>query len=397
MINSIVQGDCLDLMAQLSNESINMVYCDPPFFTQRTHKLSDKENKTYEFEDSWESMNHYKEYLTERFIEIKRILTGDGSIFVHCDRNASHHIRIVLDEVFGVNNFRSEIIWRYKRWSNSKKGLLNNHQTIFMYSKSSNYKFNVLLEDYSATTNIDQIMQERVRSENNKTTYKRDENGVPVLAAPKKGVPLSDVWDIPFLNPKAKERVGYPTQKPLTLLERIIEISTDKGDIVLDPFCGSGTTAVASSLLERDYIGFDISEEAVEISRQRIENPIKSESNLLINGISTYNTKSESELCILKSLDATIVQRNRAVDGYLKYNFEDKPIPVRIQKPEETIDEIVWLMNSNKKTKDSKLKIIIKTAVVGLLESTNIPDDFVILESHTFSIRNIIKKLNQNL
>jgi site-specific DNA-methyltransferase (adenine-specific) len=129
----------------------------------------------------------------------------------------------VLDQVFGVENFQSEIIWSYKRWSNSKKGLLNNHQTIFFYSKTKEFKFNQKYDDYSASTNIDQIVQLRERDTRNKAVYKKNDDGTPVLCATKKGVPMGDVWDIPYLNPKAKERVSYPTQKPILLLERIIE------------------------------------------------------------------------------------------------------------------------------------------------------------------------------
>src|SRR5699024_9228610 len=139
-------------------------------------------------------------------------------------------------------------IWAYKRWSNSKKGLLNNHQNIYFYSKSKSFKFNTMYTDYSPTTNLDQILQARMRDEHAKSKYKTDENGQVVLGKEKKGVPLSDIWNIPYLNPKAKERTGYPTQKPILLLEQIIKIATDEGDTVLDPFCGSGTTLVAADL-----------------------------------------------------------------------------------------------------------------------------------------------------
>src|SRR5699024_10062750 len=138
-----------------------MIYCDPPFYSQKIQKLSDKENNEFSFNDSWPSIEDYYNFLKVRFDEMHRILSDDGFIFVHCDRSASHHIRLALDESFGSGNFQSEIIWRYKRWSNSKKGLLNNHQNIYMYSKGKNFKFNTLYEEYSATTNIDQIMQER--------------------------------------------------------------------------------------------------------------------------------------------------------------------------------------------------------------------------------------------
>ena len=231
---------------------------------------------------------------------MKRILKDTGSIFLHCDKTASHHLRVLLDNVFGINNFQSEIIWSYKRWSNSKKGLLNSHQNIYFYSKSSKFKFNTIYTDYSATTNIDQILQQRKRDENGKCVYKTDEDGNVITENEKKGVPLSDVWEIPFLNPKAKERVGYPTQKPILLLEKIIQIATDEGDIVLDPFCGSGTTLVASELLNRKYIGIDSSEDAIKIAKDRINNPIRTESKLLNIGIEKYKNKNEKELEILK-------------------------------------------------------------------------------------------------
>jgi len=116
--------------------------------------------------------------------------------------------------VFGVENFQSEIIWVYRRWSSSKKGLLNAHQTIYFYSKTKNFKFNTLYTDYSPTTNIDQILQARARNEKGKAVYRRDQNGDIVIGKEKKGVPLSDVWNIPFLNPKAKEESDTQHRNP---------------------------------------------------------------------------------------------------------------------------------------------------------------------------------------
>ena len=113
---------------------------------------------------------------------------------------------------------------------------MNNHQNIYFYSKTKDFKFNTFYTDYSASTNVDQILHDRVRNKDSKSIYKTDEDGKPVIGKKKNGVPLSDVWNIPYLNPKAKERTGYPTQKPILLLEQIIKIATDKGDVVLDPF-----------------------------------------------------------------------------------------------------------------------------------------------------------------
>ncbi len=333
MTNSIVLGDCIDVLSQLESDYVDLIYLDPPFFTQTTQKL-DK----YSFDDKWIDIIEFKEYIKDRLFHCKRVIKDTGSIFLHCDKIASHYLRIALDEVFGFDNFQSEIIWQYKRWSNSKKGLLNNHQVIFFYSKTKNFKFNQKYEPYSSTTNLDQIFQERSRDINGKTGYKKDINGGNILMKGKQGVPLSDVWSIPFLNPKAKERVGYPTQKPILLLEKIIELVTDKEDLVLDPFCGSGTTLVAAKLLGRNYIGIDKSKDAIELSNKRLECPIKTESNLLKKGRESYNNQSEDILKILESKNISPVQRNKGIDGFLKINGEIKPIPVRIQRSFETVD-----------------------------------------------------------
>lgn len=309
--NMIYNDDCLNILKKINSGTVDLIYLDPPFYTQRKHYLSDSDGKRYEFQDVWGSRTDYLEYLKIRLVEMRRILKDKGNIFLHCDVSANHYPRILLDEIFGEDNFQSEIIWTYRRWSNSRKGLLPAHQTIFFYSKTAEFKFNMLYGEYSPTTNLNQILQERERDKNGKTRYKKDNNGNIVLSKEKKGVPVSDVRNIPYLNPKAKERVGYPTQKPVELLEKIILIGSDKGDLVLDPFCGSGTTLVAAKLLGRDYIGIDINPEATNLSKDRLDNPFKTSSSLLINGIKSYETKTEDELTILKQFDCNIVQRHR--------------------------------------------------------------------------------------
>ncbi|CAA6812029.1 MAG: DNA modification methyltransferase (EC [uncultured Sulfurovum sp.] len=299
-INTVFHGDCLEKMKIIDKNSIDLIYLDPPFFTQTKHKLQNRERtKEFSFDDTWGDNQSYAEFLEQRISLMRELLKETGSIFVHCDKSGEHIIRVVLDKVLGVKNFQSEIICSYKRWSNSKKGLLPTHQNIYFYSKNKKFKFNMIYTDYSETTNIDQILQRRTRDKNNKSVYDLDENGETKQSDKKKGVPLSDVWDIPYFNPKAKERVGYPTQKPLLLLERIIELVTDEGDVVLDPFCGSGTTCVASKILNRNYIGIDESIEAVELSLNRIENPIKTSSNLLKKGRASYVNVDQSALALL--------------------------------------------------------------------------------------------------
>lgn len=357
----LIHGDCKTELQKIEQNSIDLIYLDPPFFTQKKQILKNKENKEYSFEDSWDNITTYKNYIQERLKECKKVLKNTGSIFLHCDRSASHYLRTALDEVFGAENFQSEIIWSYKRWSNAKKGLLNAHQVIFFYSKTKDFKFNPVYTDYSPTTNLDQIFQKRMRDENGKTVYKTSENGNAELMEEKKGVPLSDVWEIPYLNPKAKERVGYPTQKPILLLERIIELVTDEEDTVLDPFCGSGTTLVASQLLNRKYIGLDQSEEAIELSKKRLEKPIKTESNLLKNGKESYINQDPKVLEILNRLHIIPVQRNKGIDGFLKTEKSFKPIPVRIQKENETLENAINFLLQACQKNGYQQKILIKT------------------------------------
>lgn len=388
----IKEIDCIDGLKELDNDSINLIYLDPPFFTQKTQKLSNKDGKNYSFNDKWNSIDDYIAYLKIRLSECKRVLRNDGCLFLHCDNKASHYIKIMLDEVFGYDNFQSEIIWAYKRWSNSQKGLIPNHEIIFFYSKTKNFKFNVLLTDYSATTNIDQIQQERIRDENGKVKYKTDDNGLIVQSKAKNGVPLSDVWEIPFLNPKAKERTGYPTQKPIELLEKIIMLASDEGDIVLDPFCGSGTTLVAAKLLNRKYIGFDINHDAIEMAINRLNAPFKTTSQLLKKGKSAYITKTDEDEKLLKMLGCTVVQRNKGIDAFFNENVDGKPVCVRLQKPDESIEETIHLLNNAMKAKNASYGIIILNPECEInTETIDKPNNILIIDNISKIIMKSIK------
>lgn len=143
-------GDCLELLPSLKKNSVDLIYLDPPFFTDKKHKLKNRERTTeFSFGDIWESDKDYAKFLYERMIEMRNVLSETGSIFVHCDKSGEHIVRALLDRVFGEDNFQSEIIWHYKRWSNSRKGLLPAHQNIYFYSKSKNFKFNTVYTSYS--------------------------------------------------------------------------------------------------------------------------------------------------------------------------------------------------------------------------------------------------------
>ena len=389
----LINNDCLIALQSVDDESVDMAYLDPPFFTQKTQVLKDSNGQQYEFSDKWESRETYLIYIKKRLIEAKRVLKNSGTIFLHCDSTASHYLKVLMDEVFGEENFQSEIIWSYKRWSNSKKGLLAGHQTIYFYSKTKNYKFNTLFCDYSPTTNLDQILQDRVRNSKGKSTYRRDGDGNVVLGKEKQGVPLSDVWEIPFLNPKAKERTGYPTQKPIELLERIIKISTDEGDIVLDPFCGSGTTLVAAKLLGRKFIGIDINPAAIELCNKRLENPLKSESHLLKLGVKAYQTKTEDELAILQSLDCDVVQRNKGIDAILKQHYLGKPVAVKLQKESESIVDAISLLSEAGKKRSCSFLVLILRESLCVEAAVNIPTNMVVLTRHETEMECQLNKL----
>lgn len=396
--NKIYHGNCIDKLKEIEANKVDLIYFDPPFFTQRKHSLTNKDNsKTYEFDDKYNSIEEYLTLVENVLEQSKRVLKNTGSVFLHCDKTASHNIRVVMDKVFGRENFQSEIIWSYKRWSNAKKGLLNAHQVIFFYSKTQDFKFNTLYTDYSATTNLDQILQDRERDENGKSVYKKDENGNVILGKEKKGVPLSDVWEIPYLNPKAKERTGYPTQKPVLLLNQILNIVTEEGDLVVDPFCGSGTTCISAKSLKRQFIGIDISMDAVELANSRLEEMVISESNLLNKGTNEYQEKTEKELAILQNINAFPVQRNSGIDGFLKDHFEGMPVPVKIQGEYETIEDAIEKLEKASYGKDYKMKILIQTRETGISRLFGFESDVTIIKSLELQTKDLLKKNNEGI
>ena len=355
-------GDCLAMLRKLGTSEVDLVYLDPPFFTNRRHSSVSRDRaEAFSFDDLWGDLGEYAEFMEQRLEQAHRVLKNSGSIFVHCDTSANFLLRALLDKIFGSDQFRSEIIWTYKRWSNSARNLLPAHQTIFFYSKSNAYKFNVLFGSYSETTNVDQILQKRKRDPDGVSTYAKDERGNVVYGNEKKGVPLSDVWAIPFLNPKAKERTGYPTQKPILLLERIIQISTEPGDLVVDPFCGSGTTLVAAAMLGRRALGIDISREAVELSNRRIAEPIRTESELLKKGHIAYATADLKALGLLEGLDLVPVHRNSGIDAFLKSQDGSSLIPVRVQKEGELISSAAASLVRAAMSKRAATAILVRT------------------------------------
>lgn len=393
--DEVIQGDCYEVVAAWADECIDLIYLDPPFLTQKRHRSTNRDrSRTFAFDDLWKSHHDYAKFIYERIELLHRVLKSTGSLFFHCDRNAIHIARAVLDDVFGVENFRSEIIWTYRRWSNNKNGLLSSHQNILYYSKSDQYTFHQIYTDYSPATNVDQILQQRARDAQGKSIYRRGGDGSVVSNGVKKGVPLGDVWDIPYLNPKAQERVGYPTQKPVLLLERIVELSTNPGDVVLDPFCGSGTTLVAAALKDRRFIGIDVSEEACELSRSRLESPSKTESALVQTGRDTY---ANADLPLLQSLagcDYVPVQRNRGIDAIINVPQLNSIVLVRIQRLGEALSETIRAIVQASKGKNAAMLLVVQTHGHGEEGAERkLPQSVRVVEATSYAIKKVLQKL----
>ena len=208
----------------------------------------------------------YLSYMVERLIWMKGILKPTGTIYLHCDPTCGHYIKVMMDSVLGHDNFRNEIIWSYRRWPVSNNDFQRMHDLLFRYSKGKNPSWNQLYEPLSDAT-IKRFGKKKQVADF--TTGKRLPRQVE---KPTPGAPMRDVWEIPIIAPSAKERMGYDTQKPLKLLNRIIEASTNEGDVVLDPFCGCATTLEAAHKLKRRWIGIDIAIHAIKrVSAVRLQ------------------------------------------------------------------------------------------------------------------------------
>lgn len=257
--------DNLNRLALLPRGSVDLIYLDPPFFSNRHYEVIwGDEAEVRSFEDRWEGgIYHYVEWMKERVFEMKRVLKPTGCLYLHCDQHASHYLKVMLDEVFGAEHFLNEIIWHYGLGAfRTSTRFPSKHDSLLLYANSANYKFNKVRGDVTAAMLAKYCHQ--------------DKGGSYMLSYGKKyylkgGKPFDDVWDIATISPTSAERLGYPTQKPEALLERVIQASSDPGDVVLDPFAGCGTTVVVAHRLRREWIGIDISPTACSLSRRRLQ------------------------------------------------------------------------------------------------------------------------------
>ncbi len=360
-INTLFYGDNLDILREyVADESVDLVYLDPPFNSNATYNVLFKapggeqsQAQIEAFEDSWhwnasaedafdqviksgntdaaEMLRAMRSFLKEndmmaylammavRLIELHRVLKPTGSLYLHCDPTASHYLKILLDAVFGPTHFLNEIVWKRTSAHSSAKRYGPVHDIILFYGKSSTYTWNKLFQAYDSTyldafyTHIDPDGRRWRRSDltgagirhgetgeawrgidisskgrhwaypprvleemdqQGKIHWPKRSGGMPMLKRyldKQRGNPLQSIFDdIPTMHNLSEERLGYPTQKPLALLERIISASSNEGDLVLDPFCGCGTTVHAAQKLNRRWIGIDITHLAISLVKRRL-------------------------------------------------------------------------------------------------------------------------------
>ena len=277
-------ADSLEVMPRLLEDykgKVKLVYFDPPFMTGREFDASmpvgekgyagDRAYYTRipSYSDSWESKEAYLNFLKEIFIGAKELLTEDGVICVHVDRHASHHVRLLMDEVFRENSFINEIIWHYRSGGSSKTSFPAKHDNIFIYGKSPKVKINPAAAGKARTDKRHNHMKRSVDIDG-RVYFSIKSNGKEYKYYEDDIVSFDDVWEISHLQQKHPERTGFGTQKPLELLDRIIRSCSQKGDIVCDLFAGSGTTLISAINNGRRYLGVDKSSLSLLTFRRRL-------------------------------------------------------------------------------------------------------------------------------
>ena len=277
MLNQLILGDNLEVLKSLPDDSIDLCYIDPPFFSNRNYAVIwGDSGEVRSFQDCWDGgVDTYINWMYDRVEQIHRVLKPTGSFYLHCDWHADAYLRVfVLDKIFGAKNFRNEIAWNRMTGAkgNSKDKFSNNWDTIFFYSKSDKVIFN---QEYLPLSD-DYVKKFYRYTDENGRKYRGAGGGRPAhyryYLDESKGVAVSNFWnDIKNVQGTSKERIGYPTQKPEALLERIIKASSNEGDVVLDCFMGGGTTIAVAQKLGRNWIGIDQSPAAFGVTRARLE------------------------------------------------------------------------------------------------------------------------------
>lgn len=270
-LNSVYLGDNLEILKQLDSELVDLIYIDPPFHSGVDYK---------EFSDKWKSLDEYLNFMALRINEMNRVLKNNGSFYLHCDKSAVFDLKPLCDKIFGRKYFRGEIIWDVGSVSGFKsqvKGWVRQHDTILFYTKSEDFTFNKQYAPYNDAY-IKKMF--RYKDEDGRVYRKRrggkqylDEKPGKIVGDIWNDVLIGDVWEDIYsyqTRTRSKEYLGYPTQKPEKLLERIISASSNEGDLVADFFCGSGTTLFVAKRLNRKWLGVDNNPKAIDLCKKRL-------------------------------------------------------------------------------------------------------------------------------
>ena len=278
---ALIFGDNLAALRAMSSAApscVTLAYLDPPFLTGKQHlRVTRKRDpgtgeysreKSVAFDDRWGGLQEYLASLKPRLEQVRTLLTNNGSVVVHVDSKTSHYVKVMCDEIFGYENFASEIIWRYRRWPSKTPNFQRVHDVLLRYVKDAGTKprFNQLYEPLAASTQAtwgDRKQRAVIGKGGRRTRSSKTSEATP-------GTPMGDVWEISIIAPVAKERTGYPTQKPRALLQRLITSLSNPGDLVLDPYMGSGTTVEVARRQNRRVIGIDVGTDALDVTQTRL-------------------------------------------------------------------------------------------------------------------------------
>lgn len=336
------------------DESVDLIYLDPPFFSKKEYEdiwIKDKTTKLRFDDKAWSKLEGkidrdildgykaieerwsggkngiyvYIAYMRERINQCWRVLKPTGTIYLHCDHHASHYLKVMLDEVFGYKCFRNEIIWNFNLIGGNAKKYEKSHEVILFYTKSNKYTFNkdAVRQPYSP-----KFLKSLKSDEGGNLVYSRGlgRDGEKLNRKKKSAInPLGksppDVWtDIKNYNPPRSEKQGQPTQKPLAILDKVIEASSNNDDVVLDPFCGCGTTLKSAQSKDRRWIGIDISRSACDVMVTRLGGNAKVIGCESLNDLRKMDPHQFARLVIVEKLQGTINPKkagDKGIDGWI--------------------------------------------------------------------------------
>jgi DNA modification methylase len=273
----LIHGDNLVALRALATThagAVTLGYLDPPFFTGRVFDHIERGTRVRRtaFDDRWTDRAAYLEALAPRIEQMRILLAPHGSIVIHVDPKTSHYVKVLCDEIFGEDAFASEIVWRYRRWPSKTANFQRVHDVLLRYRKdpAAPPRWNQLYEPLAASTlaTWGTKKQRAVFAEGANGSVRRARSSS--TTEPTAGAPMGDVWEIGVIAPVAHERTGYPSQKPEALLERLMTALSVPGDLVLDPYAGSGTTLAVAARLARRFVGIDASDLAIDTIRKRL-------------------------------------------------------------------------------------------------------------------------------